>query len=225
MRGRDRATGLALVKAEATGLPTLARPTQDATPVGAFVVAIGNPYGASRVRSEPFMTFGVLSARGQLDGGRTAVQTDAWINQANQGGALVDLDGRLLGITVLYNQTRFGLNSGIGFAIPISAIAPILERLQRGDRVECGYLGLRLIPYDEPGLPGVRIETVVEKSPAQLAGLRAGDRLLDVDGTTVLDAAHALYLLAGLREGDRVQVGTSRDGDSRLIAIAAGRRR
>ena len=222
--GTDRTRGLTLIEIPATDLPVLEEPKQGETPVGSFVAALGNPYGTRRHQRESFLTWGVLSARNQLDPGKAALQTDAWINQANQGGALVDMRGRLLGITVLFQPARYGINSGVGFAIPLWSVRRSLHRLEKGEDVYPGYLGVRLPPVYEPEIRGVRIVEVVKHSPADRAGLKPGDHILSVNGRTTLDMRAVLVVLGGLCEDDQAELEIERKGLPQIVRITAARR-
>jgi S1-C subfamily serine protease len=166
----------------------------------------------------------VLSAQNQIDPAKAAYQTDAWINQANQGGALIDMNGRLLGISLLYAPSRYGLNSGVGFAIPIWSIRRVIDRLKQGQDVHPGYLGVRLAPVYEPENRGVRVVKVVRHSPAQRGGLQPGDRILAVNGRPTQDMIDVLVQLAGIIEGERVELEIVRNGAPRILTIVAERR-
>ncbi|MBN2491509.1 MAG: trypsin-like peptidase domain-containing protein [Planctomycetes bacterium] len=222
--GTDRMRGLALLRVATTDLATLPEAGRDEVEIGSFVAVVANPYGTQRYKQEPFLTWGMLSARNQLDPAKSAYQTDAWVNQANQGGALIDMEGRLLGITLLHNPARYGLNSGIGFAIPMWAIRPVLDRLARGEEVHAGYLGVRLAPVFEPEIHGVRVVEVVRHSPADRGGLQAGDRVLSVNGFSPADMLELLAELAGLCDGDAVALEIERSGTTHRLTIPAERR-
>jgi len=222
--GTDHIRGLTLLEIEAHGLPALPEAKPEEVAVGSFVAALGNPYGTKRLAREPFLTWGVLSAQNQIDPAKAAYQTDAWINQANQGGALIDMDGRLLGISLLYAPSRYGLNSGVGFAVPIWSIRRVLDRLKQGKDVHPGYLGVRLAPVYEPEHPGVRVVKVVRYSPAAKGGLQPGDRILSVKGRPTRDMVEVLTQLWGVIEGERVEVEIVRDEAPRILLFVAERR-
>lgn len=222
--GTDHIRGLTLLEVAADGLPALPEAKREEVEVGSFVAALGNPYGVKRFAHEPFLTWGVLSAQNQIDPAKAAYQTDAWINQANQGGALIDMNGHLLGISLLYAPSRYGLNSGVGFAIPMWSIRRVIDRLKQNVDVHPGYLGVRLAPVYEPENRGVRVVKVVRHSPAQRGGLRPGDRILAVNSRPTQDMIDVLGQLAGIIEGERVELEIVRDGAPRILTIAAERR-
>jgi len=222
--GTDHIRGLTLLEIAADGLPVLPEARPEEVEVGSFVAALGNPYGVKRYAHEPFLTWGLLSAQNQIDPAKAAYQTDAWINQANQGGALIDMNGRLLGISLLYAPSRFGLNSGVGFAVPIWSIRRVINRLKQGQDVHPGYLGVRLAPVYEPETRGVRVVRVVRHSPAQKGGLQPGDRILSVNGRPTQDMIEVLGGLGGVIEGERVELEIVRNGAARIWTIVAERR-
>jgi len=222
--GNDRTRGLTLLKVEAEGLPVLPEVQEGECVVGSFVAVLGNPYGTRRIGEEPFLTWGLLSARNQINPAARAYQTDAWVNQANQGGALVDMDGRLLGITILFNVKRYGLNSGVGFAIPIWVARQSLDELKKGKDIHPGYIGVRLSPVIEPELRGVRVVQVVKHSPADKGDLKAGDCILSVNGSTTREYRAVLLALAAVQEGKWVNLEIDRGGLSKSISILSDRR-
>jgi S1-C subfamily serine protease len=222
--GEDPDTDLALLRLARGGLPTATIGDSGALRVGQLVVAIGNPLGLQAT-----VTAGVISALHRTLRGvsgrliEDVVQTDAALNPGNSGGALVDSAGRLVGITTAI----VGGAQGICFAVPIDTAKWVVPELLREGRVVRGYLGLagQTQPFDRRlgrrlGLAvpaGVLIASLAERGPAAVAGLRAGDLILAVDGdpTPTVDAIHRLLgreaigrtlMLRVLREAEIIEV-------------------
>src|SRR6185436_9378470 len=193
--GIDTLTDLAIVKVDATGLPSAAIGESDALKVGQLVVAIGSPLGTY----SNSVTSGIVSAKGrsiQTDGNDSLtnlIQTDAAINPGNSGGPLLDAAGSIVGI-----NTAIASNSnGIGFAIPIDIARPILEQALRGDELARPWIGIRFTSVDlqvqeSNNLPvdhGAWVttngqgESIIANSPAASAGLQDGDIITAIEGT------------------------------------------
>lgn len=191
VQGRDSLSDIALVKINATHLPAATLGDSDATPIGAFVIAIGNPLGF-----EHTMTFGILSGKGRElpEPGkefRNLLQTDAAINPGNSGGPLVDLEGRVIGInTLIISQSQ-----SMGFAIPINTARKVADELEKDGKVVRPYIGVMMAPVTDeiaqylhmPKTEGVVVDRVMPQSPAERAGLTRGDVILEVDGSRVAD--------------------------------------
>lgn len=217
---RDRVRGLALLKVEATGLPCLEPASDDGVRVGQFAFALGNPWGRKQ-EPAPLFTFGIVSALHQLDKRRDALQTDAGMNDANAGGPLVDLQGRLLGLNTLQSPERFGRNSGIGFAVPPAAIAEVLPRMKEGRDVLPGSLGVALAETTDGK---VTIQDVVPGSPAENAGLAAGDIVTTLNGQAIGSAAQIVDLIGAMQAGDLAEVEGVRGGAPLKIPVTLGER-
>ncbi len=220
--GRDPTTDVAVIKIDATNLPVASLGNSDSVQVGQWVLAIGNPLGLTST-----VTAGIVSALGRdVDvsadswGIRNFIQTDAAINPGNSGGALVDIHGQVIGInTAIATQT--GYNQGYGFAIPINLVKNMAEDLIAYGKIRRPMLGVRLNPsIDETdaralGLPkpeGVLVQSVIAGSPAEKAGIQAGDVILSVDGEAV-NAANAIQLIiAEHKPGDVVVLKVFRRG-------------
>jgi len=232
--GLDPSTDLAVIRVDREDLPQhLELADSAALRVGEFVVAIGNPFGL-----EQAMSFGIVSALGrviQSPDGRfvgEAIQTDAPINPGNSGGPLLDLDGRVIGVTSQIISPVRG-SSGVGFAIPANTVARIVDALIRDGRYAHPYVGIsgyglsteivQLFRENDVALPfenGIMLTTVDPTGPAQAAGLRAADReiavgefevpvdgdiLLSIDGTPVQSMLDLiLYLDLNTQAGDEV---------------------
>jgi serine protease Do len=222
--GRDPLTDLAVVKIEATDLPTAAFGNSDDAQVGQLVIAVGNPLGLNST-----VTQGIISAlgRGQLNLNRDAagygvedfIQTDAAINPGNSGGGLFDLRGALIGINSAI-ATRTGYYQGYGFAIPVNLARSVAQDLIEDGKVNRGYIGVQIKPVDPtmakalnlPQREGVLIGGVVPNGAAAAAGLKQSDVILEVDGQTVSTPNHLQSIVARKRAGEEVKLKVFRDG-------------
>lgn len=213
--GRDPATDLAVVRADASGLVAAKLADSDAVRVGDWVVAIGSPFGLGYT-----VTTGVVSAKGRGGVGVNAVedylQTDASINPGNSGGPLVDLDGRVLGI----NTMIVGRGQGIGFAIPSNLAKRVADQIVRRGRVERPWIGVGIQDVTpeiaaelavEPG-SGALVNGVAPDGPGGKAQLRAGDIVAAVDGRRVHDAQELIRELLAHDVGQTVFLEVIRGG-------------
>lgn len=229
--GRDPATDIAVLKIEATNLPTITIGDSSKLQVGDVVFAIGDPFGIGETA-----TMGIVSATGRSMGGQIEryedfIQTDAAINPGNSGGAMIDLHGNLVGINtaIIPGQTQMGEggNIGIGFAVPVNLAKNVMQQIIEHGKVERGYLGIH--PEDlsaamakqfgrsEGG--GVLVGQVVPGTPAARAGLKRGDIILQVNGQDV-DGAEDLTTRVGTFEpGTPVQLKVWRDGKTLELPI------
>jgi serine protease Do len=186
--------------------------------VGEWVVAIGNPFGLGGT-----VTSGIISAvyRNTGQGGAydRYIQTDASINRGNSGGPLFDMRGNVIGINnAIFSPS--GGSVGIGFAIPAEIAAPIVEQLKAGQEIERGYLGVSLQPMnddlaDSLGLErnrGEIVQIVTDDSPAERAGVRAGDIIVSVNGNEVTSDQTVSFLVANLAPGETIPVTVLREG-------------
>ncbi|MCX8085523.1 MAG: Do family serine endopeptidase [Rhodocyclaceae bacterium] len=229
--GADPETDLAVLKlAEASRLVPITFAEADSLKVGDVVLAIGNPFGVGQT-----VTSGIVSALGRSHLGintfENFIQTDAAINPGNSGGALVDSQGRLVGInTAIYSQS--GGYMGIGFAIPVSLAKSVMEEIIKTGTVTRGWIGVEvqdLTPElaESFGLSseqGALIAGVMRGSPADRAGIRPGDVLLSIDGQSVKDAQKMLELIAALTPGVQARFGLSREGKRIELSVTIGRR-
>ncbi len=179
VRARDGYRQFALIEVEANDLIPLPPATKKDLEVGRFALAIGNPFG-DQPQEAPLFTFGVVSGVHRLSRDMDAIQTDAGLVDSMVGGALVTLSGKFLGLSLMTNPEYYGRNSGIGFAIPLSAMEKSLPQLLRGKDVMPGYLGIGMPITNERGQ--MVFSSVAPKGPAGKAGLKARDILLEVDG-------------------------------------------
>lgn len=223
---KDEQLDLAVLKVRnpKEALPTLPLADSDQLQVGDLVLAIGNPFGVGQT-----VTQGIVSALARSQVGisdyQFFIQTDAAINPGNSGGALVDMDGKLVGInTAIFS--RGGGSNGIGFAIPSNMVKVFVDSARRGgSAVELPWIGAELQPVtndiaeslglDRPS--GVLITSILRKSPAEAAGLDAGDLVVAVDGIEVSDPRVFNYRLATKGVGNVAKLTVNRAG--KLIEV------
>src|SRR5437899_119876 len=223
--GRDPKSDVAVIKIEAKDLPAVTMADSDKVEVGDVVLAVGNPFGIGQT-----VTTGIVSATGRagavgLDY-EDFIQTDAAINPGNSGGALVDADGRLIGINTAI-LSRSGGNQGIGFAIPANLARDVMQSLVKDGHVTRGYLGV-MIQDVTPALAkefklkdsaGALIGDVVPKSPADKAGLKSGDVIVEIKGKKVTDSRHLRLEVARTKPGESVPVKGLRDGGTKTFVV------
>ena len=229
--GTDKPSDLALIKIDAKDLPHLDFGDSDGLRLGAFVLAIGNPFGVGQT-----VTMGIVSAKGRANIGivdyENFIQTDAAINPGNSGGALVNLQGKLVGINTAI-LSRSGGAQGIGFAVPATMVRPILEQIREHGRVRRGWLGVAiqdLTPdlastLDLSGVEGVLISDIMSDGPAAKAGLEAGDVVMKVNGKPTLTSAQLRNLVALLGPGARASLSVLRSGKRKEIRVTLDEKR
>ena len=227
--GADPATDLALLRIDPAGerLPALEFGDSDALDIGAWVVAVGNPFG----NLESSLTVGVVSAKGRGDlliGGQTPryqdfIQTDAAINHGNSGGPLVDTRGRVVGVNTAISER----GQGIGFAVPSNLARAVYAQLREGGRVVRGYLGLwtedlvTVVGETRDGEPqeGVRVLKVAPMSPAAAAGLQPGDVITRYDGRPATTNRQLQFMIAASRPQVAVEVAFARGGRQETVRV------
>ena len=220
--GKDTSTDLAVVRvdAPASELHPLTLGSSAAVRVGDEVVAIGSPFGLSGT-----ITSGIVSAlHRQISAPdnfpiANAIQTDAAINHGNSGGVLLNLQGRVIGVTAQIESDSGG-NDGVGFAIPSDSVRQVADGLISNGKVNHAYLGVSI----RTGTGGVAIGTVRSGTPAAGAGLRAGDVVTAIDGTQVRTASALESLIASKQPGDRVRLTLRRSGSTRSVVVTLGAR-
>jgi serine protease DegS len=228
--GSDTETDLAALKIDLPNLEPIVMGESNSARVGDVVLAIGNPYGFGQSVSQ-----GIISATGRY-GLRLAtyedyIQTDAAINPGNSGGALIDADGKLIGInTAIYTQS--GGSSGIGLAIPVDIAVRTMQDLVAYGHPMRGWLGIEVqrLPaalatanHLDSG-NGVILTNVYKEGPAAAAGLQTGDILLAINGQAVGDGHAGLYLLASTRPGDAVTLQVVRNTKQLQLKMIVGTR-
>ena len=227
--GRDPDTDLAVLQIKANDLTQIPLGNSAALQVGDFVIAIGNPFGLSHT-----VTAGIVSAKGraQVQDGKYSdfIQTDAAINPGNSGGALVNLEGQLVGINTAI-LSKSGGNIGIGFAIPINMAKDVMAQLIKYGKVERGMLGVEiedLTPplakaLDIPQNQGALVTQVVPHSPAQKAGIKPDDVIVNVNGNPVSGAADLSNSIGVMRVGTPLTLGVIRNGKTLTIHATIGK--
>jgi serine protease Do len=212
--GNDPLTDIAVLKIDVRPpLPAITLTDSEKLEVGDMVLAIGNPFGVGQT-----VTMGLVSAtqRGGfgITGYENFIQTDAAINPGNSGGALVDAEGRLVGINTAIISPSGGFN-GIGFAVPINMARFVMERLIQEGKVRRGYLGISIQPLTpelakEFGLPdessGVLVGGVTPGGSAAKAGVRDGDVVVEINGTRVRDMRNLQLLVAQAAPGSKINL-------------------
>ena len=235
MVGNDPETDLAVLRLDAQNLPAISFGSSDALRVGDVVLAIGNPFGVGQT-----VTSGIVSALGRTGLGintfENFIQTDAAINPGNSGGALVDAAGNLIGInTAIFTRSggsMGGGSMGIGFAIPVSTAKMVLEQIVRSGSVTRGWIGVEVQEITPPvaesfklgGTRGALIAGVLRGGPADKAGIKPGDVLLEVQGKPVADPAAMLNLIAALAPGSAATMKVKRQGQDMDASVTVGRR-
>ena len=230
--GIDTLTDLAIVKVDATGLPTVKVGSSSDLEQGQLAIAIGNPLG----EFENTVTTGVISGLGRqiVAGGQTSsseqlnnlIQTDAAINPGNSGGPLLNTRGEVVGInTAIFS--RGGGNIGIGFAIPIDLAREIIPQLKEKGHVTRGWLGVMIQKVtpdiaESLGLSeakGALVADVVKDGPAEAAGIKQGDVIVEYDGKPVSDSAELPLLVARTPVGKSVKVKILRGKDTETFTV------
>ena len=216
----DPKTDVAVVRINATNLPTVPWADSSTLAVGEFVLAIGNPLGLSRT-----VTFGIVSAVGRADVGvadfEDFIQTDAPINPGNSGGALVNVNGELVGInTAIASPT--GGSVGVGFAIPSNMARAAMQSLIKTGRVVRGFLGASTQDVSPslgkifrlPDVKGAIVTDLQAKGSAERAGLKRGDVVVRFDGRDVMDSGQLRNLVAQSPIGSKHRLDLIREGKS-----------
>ena len=228
--GADPHTDVAVLKIQSEKpLPAVTLSNSDTLEIGDVVLALGNPFGVGQT-----VTMGIVSATGRSGFGMVNVgdfiQTDASINPGNSGGARVDAEGRLVGINTLI-ISRTGGNQGIGFAVPINMARNVMDQIVEYGDVQRGLLGISMQRMDEAlsnqfGIEvgqGVLVSEVLADGPADQAGLRAGDVILEFDRRPVTEMRELKLMVAETRPETEVAFLILRDGDELTKQVILGR--
>ncbi|NWK80454.1 trypsin-like peptidase domain-containing protein [Acinetobacter sp. SwsAc4] len=226
--GTDPDTDLAVIKIELDKLPVLPFKLSG-NEVGDVVLAIGNPFGVGQT-----VTQGIISATGRSDLGINTyedfIQTDAAINPGNSGGALIDVAGNLIGVnTAIFSQS--GGSLGIGFAIPANVCQQVLNSILKDGRVVRGWLGISLIPntVEQDVLAaksvGVVVADVLRDGPADAAGVKRGDKIIQVNNEQITSASHLINYVALQAPQSVIDVMVERDGKQQSMQVKVGERK
>ncbi|ERJ18280.1 serine protease Do protein [Salinisphaera shabanensis E1L3A] len=222
--GQDSYSDLAVLKVDATDLPTVKTGDPDKLPVGSWVVAIGSPFGF-----ETSVTAGIVSAKQRSlasDQYVPFLQTDVAINPGNSGGPLFNLAGEVVGInSQIYSQT--GGYQGVSFAIPIDIAMDVAKQLRNSGSVTRGWLGVQIQDVDRELAEsfklkrpeGALVARVMPDSPAEAAGLEAGDVILSFNDQPVDSAASLPPLVGTVAPGESASVTVLRDGEREEIDV------
>lgn len=221
---RDQRTDLAVVKIEATGLPTAKLANSDMVKVGQWAIAIGSPFGLTNS-----VTVGVVSAVTRAasvadpdmpEGARNypdLIQTDASINPGNSGGPLVNIDGEIMGINTIISSPT-GTNAGIGFAVPANTAKYVIDELIEHGKVSWGQLGVEITDVSQAAAKTLGVEkgalvgNVVPDSPAEKAGIKAMDVIVEVNGKQTDDSLAVRRLIERIKPGTKIPLVIVRDG-------------
>lgn len=226
--GKDEQTDLAVIKIEKTGLSKAEFADSDSIKVGEFAMAVGNPIGM-----QSSVTCGIVSAVNRevtdSDGKKyTLIQTDAAINSGNSGGALVNHEGKVIGINTL-KVAGTGIE-GMGFAIPINSTTDVTSQLIEFSKVRRPYIGITGIDltealaknYNLPLSDGVYIKSVEDFSSAEKAGLKTGDIIFEADGTKITKMDDLNKIKNSHKIGDEMKIKVNRDGQEKEFTIKLG---
>jgi serine protease Do len=226
--GKDSKTDLAVLKIDQSGLPVVSLADSTKVQVGDIVLAIGNPFGVGQT-----VTMGVVSATGRgglgIEEYEDFIQTDAAINPGNSGGTLINTQGELIGINTAI-LSRSGGNQGVGFAVPVNLTKNIMDQIIHGGKVTRAFLGIMIQPvtpdvakaFKLTKLEGALVSDVSPNSPAERAGLKAGDVITKVDGDAVVDSRSLQLTIGQMKPGRTVRLTVNRDGTNRDYTVTLG---
>lgn len=227
--GADPHTDIAVVKIEGQGFPFLKLGNSDELDVGEWVIAIGSPF-----QLEASVTVGVVSAKGRqnlkITDFEDFIQTDAAINPGNSGGPLLDLQSEVIGINTAIVSLRSGGYMGIGFAIPSNLVKVIMQQIIDKGSVTRGFLGVSLQPVDKdiadafslPKPEGALISEVVKDSPADKAGLKQGDIILEYNNTPIKSLQTFRNEISLMPPGSKVLLKLNRKGETLNLPVSLG---
>lgn len=234
--GADQPTDVAVLKIEASNLPTASLGDSNTLHVGDTVMAFGNPFNLNFT-----VTRGTVSALGrsqyQIEQFQNFIQTDAAINPGNSGGPLVDVRGQVVGVNTAILSGNSGPGGeggsiGIGFAIPVNMAKHVMQGLINSGKVSRGYLGVGIKPVSDdlakefhaPDTSGALIDDVTRGGPADKAGLKAGDIVRKLNGQTVADSGQLQAMITELNPGSEATLDILRDGKPSTIRVTLGER-
>jgi serine protease Do len=227
--GTDPHTDVSVLKIDAKNLSPVTLTDSDNLQVGDVVLAVGNPFGVGQT-----VTMGIVSATGRGTFGivdyEDFIQTDAAINMGNSGGALVDAEGRLVGInTAIISPT--GGSIGIGFAVPVNMARRVMESLITEGKVTRGFLGIQLHPvitaseakmFKLKDRSGAMVDDIMPGSPAEKAGVQSGDVVTELNGKKVPDSRQFRLWVSQTAPGSKVSLKVIRDGKEQKLTATLG---
>lgn len=225
--GTDSRSDIALVKVDASGLPTVKMGSSASVRPGQWVAAIGSPFGFSNT-----ITAGIVSATGRNlpnDAFVSFIQTDVAVNPGNSGGPLLNLQGEVIGVnSIIYSRT--GGYMGVSFAIPIEIALDVVKQLQTRGKVTRGQLGVAIQPvtremaqaFKLENPVGALISNVQAGSPADKAQLRSGDIILSYNGKAIQEVSELPRLVAASPPGSQAQLVIWRNGSRRNVNVTLG---
>lgn len=226
--GTDPTTDIALIKIEGSELPYLTFSNSDQVQIGEWVLAVGNPFNLTST-----VTAGIISAKSRSIGiipGRAAIesfiQTDAAVNPGNSGGALVNVNGELIGINSAIS-THTGSFEGYSFAVPSNIVKKVVEDLLEYGTVQRAFIGVTINDVTPrlaeelnlSVLQGVYIQGVSEDGAANEAGIRTGDVIISIDDREVKKSSELQEMIGRKRPGDRVNIVVNREGDEESFSV------
>lgn len=226
--GRDPNTDMAVIKIDATDLPAIELGNSDEVRVGEWVLAVGNPFDLTST-----VTAGIVSAKGRdigiIKGGKpieSFIQTDAAVNPGNSGGALVDVNGKLIGINSAI-ATPTGVFAGYSFAIPVNLVKRIADDLVKYGEYRRAYLGVNVATMDShvakdlgiPFVQGVVIASLDPEGSAAQAGVQENDVVTQANGKNVTTTSELMELLGRSKVGETLTLNVIRQGDAREIPV------
>jgi len=233
--GTDPDTEVALIKIDGKNLPSIELGDSDSLKIGNFAIAIGSPMA---LQFNGSVTFGIVSALNRSIGITTYegfIQTDAAINAGNSGGPLLDVDGKVVGINTAI-VSRSGGSEGLGLAIPINQARKVADALRKGGKVRRGFLGLKGVDLGGVSSPdtgayvgtgdrtGALIIEVQPGTPAEKAGLRVKDAIVEINGEKIVTYEEFRHKIGGMAPGDTAKLKIMRDGKEKSINVTLGER-
>jgi serine protease Do len=228
VKGKDPTTDIALIKIKPEGSLTVVEfGDSDKLRIGEWVFAIGNPFGL-----EHTVTAGIVSAKERVIGSvpyDNFIQTDASINPGNSGGPLFNMEGKVIGI----NTAIVAQGHGIGFAIPINTAKSILADLKTKGSVTRGWLGISIQDITEDiaenlklkDVKGALVGHIFEGDPADKAGIKTGDIIVEIAGKKIQDSHELMRIVAALTVGEKITVKILRDGKEKTLPVTVGERK
>jgi serine protease Do len=228
--GTDAQTDVALLKIDASNLPSITVGDSSKLQIGDEVLAIGNPYGIGQT-----VTMGIVSAVGRttnlgIEEYENFIQTDAAINPGNSGGALVNDRGELIGINTAILAPGSGGNQGIGFAVPVNLARQVMDQIATHGTVTRSYLGVTIQPVT-PALAkalglsspeGALVSDVQADTPGQKAGLKSGDVIREIDGKKIVESNELRMAVSMMEPGQSVKLKVFRDGSTIDLSANVG---